>query len=65
MGKERDLVDWASVRALAGGLDLLAEAMRKPPLLLCPECGQEGLEDERVEAGIKCGRCAGYGNESE
>jgi len=28
--------------------------------LICPECGEERPDDERVRAGIKCGRCA-YG----
>ena len=27
---------------------------------ICPECGQERPDDERVKAGMKCVVCAGY-----
>jgi hypothetical protein len=29
--------------------------------LVCPECGKP-VEDERVENGLKCAACAGYGS---
>lgn len=30
--------------------------------LVCPECGEFRPDDDRVQAGMKCGFCA-YGNE--
>jgi len=43
------------------------EAMAKPQnpdMPICPECLQYRPDDERVKAGMKCGICAGYGEEA-
>ena len=32
---------------------------------VCPECGQYKPDDERVQSGMKCGQCAGYGRLKE
>jgi len=28
---------------------------------ICPECGEYKPDDERVQNGMKCAACAGYG----
>ena len=38
------------------------KALVNKPDWTCPECGEERIDDQRVLAGMKCGRCAYIGD---